>query len=938
MPIETIEQIAPLLLTLDDSAATLEQVGGKGASLARMAAAGLPVPPGFHITTAAYRRFVDANGLQKGILAAVTAAQADVAASLELASARIQMLFTAAIMPDDLAGAISQAYQSLGGDTPVAVRSSATAEDLPGLSFAGQQETYLNIHGDEAVLEAVKKCWASLWTARAIGYRLTHQVAQESVAMAVVVQQLVAADAAGIMFTANPVDGRRDEVLINAAWGLGEAVVGGLVMPDALTLDKESGKVVEQQINTKEVMTVRSGDGTREEPVPAELRTKPVLTSQAAAELARLGVEIERMYGQPMDIEWALQESRVLILQARPITALPQPPVSAAEWILPDPKGTYVRSSVLELLPDPLSPLFATLGLHAFSQAMAAMLRSFGVEGFMTDRDALIAINGYGYYDLSYTPLQAAKAAAAMPRFLTLVPSLLPSARTRWQDERRHYQSLVERWDTADLAALPVTALLEGVCEITDEAAEYYITIQTGILPAAYMTEALFTAVYDKLCKRAGDPVALVFMLGYDSAPIRAEKSLFDLAQWVQTDKQLAAALTDMSGEDFATLYQEHAERQIGAAGAVNTANGAEGAWPEFWSRFTRHLDLYGHTIYDLDFAKAVPADDPAPLLATLKFFIGGEAQSPYARQAAAAQQRERATTELLARLPGPTRGWIGGLMGAAQRFAPLREDALADVGLGWPILRRIVREIGRRLAAAGGVAMPSDAFWLELEELRAAAAALDGGSSPQVYKDLVAERRATWEHARAVKPPMALPVQRGVRYLGIDFTNWMPERGEQPTGAVLHGVAGSPGVVTGTARVIHGPDEFGQMRRGDILVARITTPAWTPLFALAAGVVTDVGGPLSHSSIVAREYHIPAVLGTGTATERLQGEQRVTVDGNAGTVAMLDVTGTLENIPVEAQPAGKARRLSKAKAGVLVALAAITATAGVMLWRRRRR
>ena len=608
---------------------------------------------------------------------------------------------------------------------------------------------------------------------------------------------------------------------------------------------------------------------------------------------------------------------------------------------MPDPKGTYVRSSVLELLPDPLSPLFATLGLHAFSEAMAAMLRSFGVEGFMTDRDALIAINGYGYYDLSYSPMQAAKAAAAMPRFLSLLPTLLPSARTRWQDERTHYQSLVERWDTADLAALPATTLLDGVCEITGEAAEYYITIQTGILPAAYMTEALFTTMYDKLCKRTGDPAALVFMLGYDSAPIRAEKSLYDLAQWAQTDRGLATALTDMSGEEFAAFYRAQAERRGGAAAAMNAANGADGAWPEFWSRFTRHLDLYGHTIYDLDFAKAVPADDPAPLLATLKFFISGEAKSPYDRQATAARQREGATAALLARLPGPTRRWIGGLLGAAQRFAPLREDALADVGLGWPVLRRMVREIGRRLAAEVGGAQyldePDDAFWIELDELRAAAAALDGGRSPQVYKELVAKRRATWEQERAVKPPMALPVQRGVRYLGFDFTNWMPERGEQPTGAVLHGVAGSPGVVTGTARVIHGPDEFGQMRRGDILVARITTPAWTPLFALAAGVVTDVGGPLSHSSIVAREYHIPAVLGTGTATERLQGEQRITVDGNAGTVAMLDVPGSPASTVVEIQPAAKGRRLSKTQAGVLVGLAA-AGTAGVIWWRRRRR
>ena len=336
------------------------------------------------------------------------------------------------------------------------------------------------------------------------------------------------------------------------------------------------------------------------------------------------------MYGQPMDIEWAVQEGRVFILQARPITALPQLPAGAAKCQLPNPKGSYIRSSVLELLPDPLSPLFATLGLGALSRAMDTMVKNFGVEGFMTGRDALTAINGYGYYDLSYTPMQTVKAAAAMPRFLALLPSLLPSARSRWQEERMRYKALVERWRAADLVAFPATVLLDGVCEIADEAAEYYISIQTGILPAAYMTEALFTIVYDKLCRRTGDPAALVFVLGFDSTPIRAEKSLFDLAQWAQADRRLASELAGMSGEEFAAAYQDQIDRPTSAA----SVNGEEGGWLEFWSRLRQHLDLYGHTIYDLDFAKAVPADDPAPILATLKFFISGEAPSPYARQA----------------------------------------------------------------------------------------------------------------------------------------------------------------------------------------------------------------------------------------------------------------------------------------------------------------
>src|SRR5579859_431527 len=213
----TNRQGIAFVVALDDASATLEKVGGKGASLARLAAAGLPVPPGFHITTAAYRRFVTENGLQEQILAAVSAVTADQPATLEEASKQIAGLFEKSVMPDEIAGAIRQAYAELGGgDLPVAVRSSATAEDLPEMSFAGQQETSLNIHGDAMVLDAVKRCWASLWTAWAIGYRARHGIAQEEVSLAVVVQELVPADAAGIMFTGNPLTGARDQVMINA--------------------------------------------------------------------------------------------------------------------------------------------------------------------------------------------------------------------------------------------------------------------------------------------------------------------------------------------------------------------------------------------------------------------------------------------------------------------------------------------------------------------------------------------------------------------------------------------------------------------------------------------------------------------------------------------------------------------------------------------------
>jgi pyruvate,water dikinase len=392
------------------------------------------------------------------------------------------------------------------------------------------------------------------------------------------------------------------------------------------------------------------------------------------------------------------------------------------------------------------------------------------------------------------------------------------------------------------------------------------------------MSEPAFATFYDRLVKRQGDPMALTFLLGFDSAPIQAEKSLYDLASWARTQPELAAYLERASSKEIAQAF----------ASTLAPITDAKD-WREFAARFAQHLERFGHAVYDLDFASPVPADDPAPLLETLKYFLSGQARSPYERQATATRARQDATEATLARLRGLRLRIFSTLVRTAQRYAPLREDALADVGLGWPILRRMLRELGRRMVAAGAIARPEDVFFLECDEVQAAAAALDAGRSPENYARVVAERRATRETERKVTPPVALPVRDRTKFLGIDVSRWMPAHTGQAAGAMIKGIGASPGRVSGIARVIHGPDEFHEMHPGDILVAKITTPAWTALFALASGVVTDVGGPLSHSSIVAREYHIPAVLGTGVATERLHSAQRISVDGDAGTVTIVD-------------------------------------------------
>ncbi|MFC1878424.1 PEP/pyruvate-binding domain-containing protein [Chloroflexota bacterium] len=859
-------------LTLADPKATLETTGGKGASLARLVNAGLPVPGGYHVTTAAYRRFVKENNLQPGILRALNNADTNDPDSLENVSQVITAMFAEAPIPDEIAQAVVAAYNNLPGPAPaVAVRSSATAEDLPEASFAGQQETYLNISGANEVLLATRKCWASLWTARAIAYRAHQGIPAEDVALAVVVQSLAPAEVAGILFTANPLNGRRGQMLLSASWGLGEAVVGGLVTPDSLTLDKSTGEVIERLTAEKMVQTVRVAGGTEEQPVPENLRGLPTLDDTQAAELGRLGAQIEALYAMPMDIEWALADGKFAILQARPITALPEPePPAPTEWKLP--KGAYaaMRNNIVELMTDPLTPLFKTFGLNAVNTSMNALLIGFLGDTGVLPSDPIIAVNEYAYYNgsVKFGPMLkiVLDTRGIMKRMFT-------GAVERWtEDGRPRYLETVSTWEASQWQELSSTELLEAARELAEAAIQAYGALVSGVIPAAWMSEAWFTFTY-KFIKRKEDPSAPTFLMGFDSLPIRAEKALYDLAVWAREQGFLADYLAQTATSDLV----DHLGMDQGPAGVD-----AEG-WQNWRQRFGDHLKVYGHTIYNLDFGNPVPADDPAPMLETFKFFLSGGGANPHERQSSSADRRQKATQAIQNRLKGRRLKSFNKNLERAQKYAPLREDGLADVGLSYPLLRKMLRELGARFVQAGMIAETDDIFWLIQEEVEEAAARLDRDRPLENLCARIPQRKAIWRSARRAAPPMALPQ---MVVFGKDLME-LKSGARKQNGDSLKGVAASPGVVTAPACVMHGPEDFSKMNTGDVLVASLTTPAWTPLFARACAVVTDIGGPLSHGSIVAREYGIPAVLSVGVATSRIRSGQVITVDGDAGVVLL---------------------------------------------------
>ncbi|MGO4191157.1 PEP/pyruvate-binding domain-containing protein [Arthrobacter sp. YAF17] len=862
-------------------------VGGKGVGLGGLVQAGLPVPPGFVLNTSAYADFVDANNLGERIneLAALPLQAGP--EDYEDASRRILALFTAGTIPAGIAAELGAAYGLIGtGDTAVAVRSSATAEDLPSASFAGQQETYLNVVGMEALAGAVRDCWASLWTARAMAYRAREGIGRDTVRLAVVVQRMIEAESAGVMFTANPANGRRDQLVISAAWGLGEAVVSGSVTTDDVVVDAGTGRVLSRRTADKDVMTVYADHGTREQPVPAGRRRQPVLDDQAAAGLAGYGSRIGDHFGVPQDIEWARAGGEFFILQSRPVTALPEPAADTPDaWPVPYPKGLYFRASIVEQMPDPLSPLFADLIDGSVSRSLRALMSAaVGTDVIRGDDVGLPTINGYAYYYYRNAAMWR-----VMGKSLTAVRALVRGQSHMgvggWREfSHPRYERAINEWSAKPVRELSGAELFEGVLTLLDAGTVYYTAVQS-VIPIAATSEISFRTYYGKFVRREGDPSAETFLLGYDSEPIRAEKSLYDLAAWARGVPGLAQAIL---AESTAALVES---QRTGLAPA-----GMDPAlWQEWDPRFQGHLNRFGHAVYNLDFASPVPADDPLQLLETVKFYLRGQGVDPHERQQLSAARRENQTSQMITRLGPRRRAAFLRLLRWAQRAAPIREDALADVGLAWPLLRRMLLELGQRLVDSGVIAEPADVFWLRHQELRSAvefglagpgapaAVAITGADSP-VRAHAVEERKMLWRGQAKAAAPQLLPESPWMERV---FGSMMPAASQGAPGDVIKGAGASSGQVSAPARVLRGPEDFASMVPGDVLVARITTPAWTPLFAMASGVVTDVGGPLSHSSIVAREYGIPAVLGTGVATQRIASGWQIRVDGDAGTVTI---------------------------------------------------
>jgi phosphohistidine swiveling domain-containing protein len=830
--------------------ADLLVAGGKGANLGELSRAGFNVPPGFVITTAAYDLLLQENNLKAPLIDLLVALDPDNPDSVNKTSQQIQDLFKRASIPGQLVNEIIQAYQKLKHDA-VAVRSSATAEDLPEAAFAGQQETFLNILGEKQLLEAVHSCWTSLWSERAILYRAQQHVDQQTVKLAVVVQAMVPADAAGVMFTANPVSGARDELIIDASLGLGEAVVSGFVTPDHVIIHKRSLHIKDQQRGSKEIL-IRSkpGGGTEQVTSAQEIRDTAALSPHVIRKLSRLGIQIERHYGMPQDIEWAWVQNgtstgTLFILQARPMTALPEPLKINGPMRL-------VVPLLAEMWPTRPYPLDMTTFTGTIDRAIGALLVAMIGRSAPRPDEAFLEEDGVV---VQFKPPQV------HPSLSMLFTPWITLWHTRHYDVSRweadpllaEYKEAVHTLEQRDLGALTWKQLIDTLNE-TLALLPRIMELRVRYVPQAILSLA---GLWLLLALTRQSHQFGVLVSGVRTKTTETNLALEDLAEQIRANATLKELFEGTNVQDL------QARLKTSQAGQA------------FWKRFEEFINQYGHRETSLTISQPAWKDAPENVLAILKVLAQTEALQPESYQSWQRERDELLSHSVLGR--GYLRKLFCKLLTKTRCLFQIREDTHFYATMVQPVIRHLALELGERLVKVGALDSPQDIFHLRRNELEVLGEPWPP-STPTVaqLRSLVARRKAKRE--RLADKPMIDP-----RLLSVTSQT---QRSED---VLLQGTSGSPGVASGPVRIVHDVSEFGLLRRGDVLVAPVTNPAWTPLFQRAVAVVVDTGGAASHAAIVAREYGIPAVMGTMNGTKALKDGQRVKVDGSRGLVYKME-------------------------------------------------
>jgi phosphohistidine swiveling domain-containing protein len=836
-------------------------IGPKATSLCTLHRLGMKVPPCFFVTTTAFRACLYANHLRPQITARLSGTPE--------ATDEIRRIIVQAHLTSSLRDEVAAAYARLGAAV-VAVRSSATAEDLPGHSFAGQYETILGVKSLEECLDAIRTCWASLWTQRAFEYRRRNGIDHQQVEMAVIVQQQIEPDAAGVAFSVDPVTGSRSRIVIESCRGLGEALVSGQVQPDRILLRKKNLEVIRQNFVAEE----------------------PSLALRPVRRLARSVRRIERRLGTPQDVEWAFRDGKLWFLQARPITALPAP----KPW---EDRQVWANPNVSEVFPEVVTPLTYSVVSVMFQPLFDSVLRLFGADPRRSPLIGLVAGRIYWNANLGL--------AAARP-FVSPVKAAGLNSLFGGEQNRQFEQGEFDLCDE-DLPDLGfswpkyIVSWPRIVCSLIAHRTSKADTFMANLKAAndrlsrynsgTATTEELLRMVSQELHGNMRKCDLLSFWPGMVAAGVlrKACRDWLDDAGLGLGYRLLAAqggiADTEAGLELWRLAALAHEDRQtemlLLGAGSWD-ALGPELAHTDHGRRFVaaweRFLATHGqHCHNELELASPRWAETPDYILGLVQGYLRSlDRANPLERQRQLAGAREQRADQCRRKLRNPVKRWLfNWSVRRTQKLTRDRENWKYEAVRFLAVFRRVFLELGERLRHKGVLANRADIFFLELSEVEPVVR----GRADFDIKQRIAQRRAEYEWNNAQTPP---PVVVG---------RYDPQKhvasGIDANVKVLRGIAVSPGAVTGKARVITHPNNGQHVEPGEILVAPVTNPAWTPYFLPAAGVVMDMGGVLSHGAIIAREYGLPAVVNVGPASTIIQTGQVIRVDGDRGTVTILE-------------------------------------------------
>ncbi|GAA4219793.1 rifamycin-inactivating phosphotransferase [Actinocatenispora rupis] len=849
----------------------IADAGGKGAQLGELTRIdGVLVPDGFCVTTAAFRRVVaEVPGIDERLDELACVAPDDRAAVRTL-SAEIRRTIEDVAIPDDLAAAITDALAGLGSDTACAVRSSATAEDLPTASFAGQQDTYLNVVGVGEVLRHVGRCWASLFTERAVAYRQRAGIDHRAVHMAVVVQRMVVPEAAGILFTADPVTSNRKVASVEASYGLGEALVSGRVDPDVWTVRDDA--IVTRTVGTKRfaIEAVPSG-GTGDVPVDPGRRSRPSLTDAQVRQLVRLGRRIAARFGRPQDIEWCLTGDGFRIVQSRPITTLF--PVPGTD---DDTTHVYVSVGHQQMMTDAMTPLglsfwqmttprpMAEAGGRLFvdvTPMLAAPASRTGLLDALGRSDPLIGDALRTLLDRgdvvapvpddgpAWTP-PGGGAAKPVETDPAIVTDLIDTSRASLDAARRELRTK----SGPDLFDA-IRADIQKLRRIQSRPRSMQV-IMAGMQAAWWLN--------DHLREWLGEPNVADTLTQSVPNNVTAEMglALVDVADAIRPYPEVVGFLRD-AGDDLVLARLADVEGGTVARQAI-----------EGW------LDRYGmRCVGEIDITRPRWAERPGMLvpliLGNIANFEPGAGARRFDEGRRAAEAKERDVLTRLRTLPGgeakaaETRRMID----RVRTFSGYREHPKYHMISRYFLYKQALSGEAARLVDRGVLDSPDDAHFLRFDELH------DVVRTGRVDRALIDRRRAEFASYQALTPPRVLTSDGEV-------VAGSYRRDDVPDGA-LAGLPVSAGTVEGRARVVLDMAQ-ADLEPGDILVTTHTDPSWTPLFVAVAGLVTEVGGLMTHGAVIAREYGLPAVVGVVDATRLIVDGQRIRVHGTDGYVELL--------------------------------------------------